>query len=193
MKDKKLLWTLFSSTFYLSAFTFGGGYVIVPLMEEKFVDELGWIDEDEMMDLVAIAQSAPGSLSVHAAVLIGYRMAGFTGALITAVGTFLPPFLIMTLVSYLYLAIRDNNIVQNLLMGMQAGVAAIIINVVYNMASKIVKDHNPVPIVVLILSLISGLVFQVNIVYILLFAGIVGAIETYLLIKKEDKIRKEKP
>lgn len=66
-KSKKtVLWKLFLSTFYLSAFTFGGGYVIVSLMKKKFVDEYHWIDENEMLDLVAIAQSAPGAVAVNA-------------------------------------------------------------------------------------------------------------------------------
>lgn len=185
MKDKKTLWTLFSSTFYLSAFTFGGGYVIVPLMEQKFVEELGWIDEEEMMDIVALAQSAPGSLSVQSAVAVGYKIAGFTGALVAAAGTFLPPFTIMTIVSYAYLAIRDNHFVQNLLMGMQAGVAAIIINVVYNMAANIVRQKKMTPILVMIGALIAELVFDANILYVLLIAALIGGITTIWDIKKE--------
>ena len=77
MKEK---WTkirkVFFSTLYLSAFTFGGGYVIVTLMKKKFVDELHWIDEEEMLDLVAIAQSAPGAIAVNGAIVVGYKLAG---------------------------------------------------------------------------------------------------------------------
>lgn len=145
-EQKSLYKTLFTSTFYLSAFTFGGGYVIVPLMEEKFVEELGWINEDEMLDLVAIGQSSPGPLAINTSILIGYRMAGFMGALVTTLGTVLPPFLIMSIVSVIYLAIRDNVLVNNLLLGMQAGVAAIIVNVVYSMAARIVKQKKLFPL-----------------------------------------------
>lgn len=79
MKEKNnghLLRSLFLSTFYLSAFTFGGGYVIVTLMKQKFVDELHWIDEEEMLDLVAIAQSAPGAIAVNGAIVVGYKLVG---------------------------------------------------------------------------------------------------------------------
>ena len=86
-KDKKFYWKLFSSTFSLSAFTFGGGFVIIPLMRKKFVEELSWIDEQEMLDLTAIAQSSPGAIAVNASILIGYRLDGFRGALITVLGT----------------------------------------------------------------------------------------------------------
>ena len=70
---------LFFSTFELSACTFGGGFVIIPLMRKKFVEELGWIEEDEMMDLTAIAQSSPGAIAVNASILVGYHVAGFPG------------------------------------------------------------------------------------------------------------------
>lgn len=77
MKTKKeVLWKLFISTLYLSAFTFGGGYVIVSLMKKKFVDEFHWIDEEEMLDLIAIAQSSPGAIAVNGAIVVGYKLAG---------------------------------------------------------------------------------------------------------------------
>ena len=75
-KNRKFYLKLFLSTFYLSAFTFGGGYVIVPLMRKKFVNEYGWIDENEMIDLIAIAQSAPGVIAINASLIIGYKLAG---------------------------------------------------------------------------------------------------------------------
>lgn len=184
-KDTSLYGTLFRSTFFLSMFTFGGGYVIVPLMEKKFVDELGWIDQDEMLDLIAIGQSAPGPIAVNTSILIGYRMAGVPGAMVTTLGTVLPPLGIMTALSYLYLAVRDNQIVNHLLLGMQAGVAAIIVNVVYNMGSRIVKQKKIIPVIVMILALIAGIVFNVNILYILLFAAIVGFITTFINLKKQ--------
>ena len=76
------LWKLFLSTLYLSAFTFGGGYVIVTLMKKKFVDEYHWIGEDEMLDLVAIAQSSPGAIAVNGAIVVGYKLAGIPGTLV---------------------------------------------------------------------------------------------------------------
>ena len=75
-KKSKVLRKLFFSTLYLSTFTFGGGYVIVTLMKNKFVDELHWIDEEEMLDLVAIAQSSPGAIAVNGAIVVGYKLAG---------------------------------------------------------------------------------------------------------------------
>ena len=123
MRSKKeVLLKLFVSTLYLSAFTFGGGYVIVTLMKKKFVDECHWIEEDEMLDLVAIAQSSPGAIAVNGAIVVGYKLAGVIGALVAIVGTVIPPFLIISLISVFYNAFRENYIIAQLLEGMQAGV-----------------------------------------------------------------------
>lgn len=191
MNKKSLYIKLFKSTFFLSMFTFGGGYVIVPLMEKKFVNELGWISEDEMLDLIALGQSSPGPIAVNTSILVGYRMAGVSGAMVTVLGTIIPPLLIMTVLAYIYIAVRDNPIVNNVLLGMQAGVAAIIVNVVYNMGKRIVVQKKKLPILVMIAALIAGIVFQVNILWLLLFSGIIGALTTFWELKyksdKEDK------
>lgn len=96
---KKILLRLFLSTLYLSAFTFGGGYVIVTLMKKKFVDEYHWIEENEMLDLVAIAQSSPGAIAVNGAIVVGYKLAGIAGTVTAIFGTVLPPFAIITVIS----------------------------------------------------------------------------------------------
>ncbi len=165
---------LFFSTFTLSAFTFGGGYVIVPLMHKRFAKELKWIDEDEMLDLVAIGQSAPGPIAINASILVGYRMAGIPGAVLTILGTVLPPLITITAISFFYIAFRSNKIIQSLLKGMQAGVAAVIVDVVITMAAKIIKNKKLLPVSVMILSFIAASFFNVNIVIILLICAILG-------------------
>lgn len=187
MKNNASLYkTLFKSTFFLSMFTFGGGYVIVPLMEKRFVNELKWITEDEMLDLIALGQSSPGPIAVNTSILVGYRMAGILGALVTVLGTIIPPLVIMSLLAYVYMAVSTNPIVNNMLLGMQAGVAAIIVNVVYNMASRIIKQKKIIPIIVMILALIAGIILQVNILWLLSISGVIGAITTYITLKKES-------
>ena len=136
-KNRKFYLKLFLSTFYLSAFTFGGGYVIVPLMRKKFVNEYGWIDENEMIDLIAIAQSAPGVIAINASLIIGYKLAGILGAIVALVGTVLPPLIIISIISLFYIAFRDNRIVNGAMQGMQAGVAAVIADVVFKMVGDI--------------------------------------------------------
>ena len=152
MKEKNnvhLLRSLFLSTFYLSAFTFGGGYVIVTLMKRKFVDELHWIDEDEMLDLVAIAQSAPGAIAVNGAIVVGYKLAGLLGALVAILATILPPFVIISAISFFYELFRDSFVISTLLAGMQAGVAAVIASVVWDMGGGIVKQKSALSLVIM--------------------------------------------
>ena len=111
MENKKnVLWKLFISTLYLSAFTFGGGYVIVTLMKKKFVDDYHWIEENEMLDLVAIAQSSPGPIAVNGAIVVGYKLAGMPGVLAAIIGTIIPPFLIISVISVCYNAWRGYRI-----------------------------------------------------------------------------------
>lgn len=174
-KDVKFYWTLFLSTFTLSSFTFGGGYVIVPLMQKRFVKELKWIDEEEMLDLVAIGQSAPGPIAVNTSIIVGYRMAGIMGSLIAVFGTVLPPLIIITIISFFYQSFRDNPVVSALLLGMQAGVAAVIVSVVIDMSAKIIKAKQVLPIVMMVLAFIAAIILNINIVIILLICGAVGA------------------
>ena len=129
--------TLFFSTLKISACTFGGGFVIVPLLRRKFVEELGWVEEQEMLDMTAIAQSSPGPIAVNASVLVGYKVAGIPGALTAALGTTLPPLFIISVISLFYAAFRDNPVVDMVMKSMLAGVAAVICDVVITMAGKV--------------------------------------------------------
>ena len=150
MKDKKnVLRKLFLSTLYLSAFTFGGGYVIVTLMKKKFVDQYHWIEEDEMLDLVAIAQSAPGPIAVNGAIVVGYKLAGLFGVAVAIIGTIIPPFVIIALVSVCYNAFRSNVIVGKMLEGMQSGVGAVIASVTYEMGAGIVREKNGISLLIM--------------------------------------------
>lgn len=181
MKNKKqILGKLFLSTLYLSAFTFGGGYVIVSLMKQKFVDELHWIEEDEMLDLIAIAQSAPGAIAVNGAIVVGYKLAGILGALTAITATIIPPFLIITVISYFYELFRENFLVSKILAGMQAGVGAVIASVVWDMGSGIVKQKNPSSLVIMAAAFVAACVFRVNVVYIILTCIAVGIVRTLL-------------
>ena len=146
-KAKKCI-KLFLSTFKISACTFGGGFVIIPLLRRKFVEELGWIDEQEMMDLTAIAQSSPGAIAVNASILVGYRVAGIPGAMLTVLGTVLPPLIIISVISLFYKAFRDNAIVNAAMAGMLCGVAAVILDVVINMIKGIFKQKGFILIII---------------------------------------------
>ncbi|HJD22494.1 MAG TPA: chromate transporter [Candidatus Gemmiger faecigallinarum] len=171
--------TLFLSTLQLSAFTFGGGFVIIPLMRKKFVEKLHWIDEQEMMDFAAIAQSSPGAIAVNASILVGYRIAGVPGALVTVAGTVLPPLVILSVISFFYAAFRSNPIVSMAMAGMSAGVAAVICDVVYTMGLSVIRQKRVLPVAVMAAAFAAACFFDVNVVVIILVCGAVGAWDTW--------------
>ena len=186
-QDKKTLIKLFLSTFQLSACTFGGGFVIIPLMRKKFVEELHWIEEQEMMDLTAIAQSSPGAIAVNASILVGYHVAGLVGALITVLGTVLPPLIIISVISFFYTAFRDNTIVNMTMTGMLAGVAAVICDVVITMGKGIFQKKRILPIAVLSVSFIAIRFWEINIILIILICAVIGAVDTLYMERKERR------
>ena len=186
-KDKKqVLRRLFFSTLYLSAFTFGGGYVIVTLLKKKFVDECHWIEEDEMLDLVAIAQSAPGAIAVNGAIVVGYKLAGMLGAAVAIVATIIPPFVIISVISVFYEAFRDNFLVSQMLTGMQAGVGAVIASVVWQMGSDVVRSKSAASVLIMAAAFAATCFFGVNVVLVILAAAGVGVVRT-LLAQRQKK------
>lgn len=171
---KKKLWTLFRSTFYLSAFTFGGGYVIVPLMKEKFVEELAWISEDEMTDFIALSQSSPGPIAVNASILVGHKVGGWSGAICAMLGTMLPPMIIISIISQFYVQFSQNIYVAGALRTMQAGVSAIIINVVYGMAMQIIQSKKWAYVVQMIVAFVLAYVLKINVLILILGSVVLG-------------------
>ena len=177
---KQVLRRLFFSTLYLSAFTFGGGYVIVTLLKKKFVDEYHWIEEDEMLDLVAIAQSAPGAIAVNGAIVVGYKLAGMLGAAVAITATIIPPFVIISAISVFYEAFRDNFLVSQMLAGMQAGVGAVIASVVWQMGSDVVRSKSAASVLIMAAAFAVTCFFGVNVVLVVLAAAGVGVVRTLL-------------
>ena len=175
LKKKHLLLELFLSTLYISSFTFGGGFVIVTFMKRKFVDELHWIDEQEMLDLVALAQSSPGAIAVNAAILVGWRVCGFAGMLTAVLGTILPPMIILSVISLFYAAFASNVYVALVLKGMQAGVAAVILDVTCSLGGSGLKEKSVFSIIIMAAAFAATFFFNVNVIYIILTAGLLGA------------------
>ncbi len=173
-------WTIFYNMFVISAFTFGGGFVIVSLMQKKFVEELHWLKEDEMLDLAAIAQSSPGAIAVNAAILVGFRMAGIAGMLVAVLGTILPPFIIIGIISIFYNEFRNNKVIALMLKGMQAGVAAVILDVVANLGKNVLKTRDYINIAIMVIVFVASYVFKVNVIYIVLACIAFGAVRTLL-------------
>ena len=194
-KDYSKLWILFRSMFVLSACTFGGGFVIVSLMKKKYVEELAWLEEDEMLDVTAITQSAPGPLPVNASVIIGYRIAGVVrvsggggggGALTAILGTILPPMVIISVISLFYEQFRTNPYIATALQVMRAGVAAVIFDVVINLAGNVVKTGRFLYMTMMVVAFVSTYFLGVSAMLIILVCLGIGLVDLFLDLKKNN-------
>lgn len=187
----KTLWQLFISAFTLSAFTFGGGFVIVSLMKKKFVEDLGWLSEEEMLDITAIAQSSPGPIPINACVILGYRMCGILGSVVGVLGTALPPMIVISIISVFYAQFRENRIIATALMVMRAGVAAVIFDVVINLAKNVVKTKRALYIILMLAAFIAKCLFGASAMMVILACLLIGICDLVytLKIKKKKKER----
>ena len=173
----RMLWQLFKATFLLSAFTFGGGFVIVSLMKKKFVEELHWLEEEEMLDITAIAQSSPGPIPINASVILGYRMYGVIGSLVALLGTALPPMIIISVISIFYAQFRSNRIIAIALQVMRAGVAAVIFDVVLNLAKKVVDTRRFLYIALMVTAFVGKVLLGVDAMVVILCCLVVGLLD----------------
>ena len=183
----RVLSTLFLSMLYISAFTFGGGYVIVTLMKKRFCDELGYITEQEMLDMTALAQSSPGPIAVNAAILVGMKAAGAWGMAAAVLGTVIPPMTILSVISVFYAIFRDNAAVALALKGMQSGVAAVILDVVLSMGEKIVKTGSTLRMLIMAGAFVAVFCFGVNVMLIIAAAALIGIVSALASSRKEVK------
>lgn len=185
--DKKsvILWQLFKATFTLSAFTFGGGFVIVSLMKKKFAEELKWLDEDEMLDITAIAQSSPGPIPINASVIIGYRMCRITGSLVAILGTALPPMIIISIISHFYTQFRTNEIIAIALQVMRAGVAAVIFDVVINLAINVIKTRRFLYLALMVCAFLCTVFLDISAILVILTCLFIGIADLLRILWKE--------
>jgi len=172
---KNKLATLFFSTLRISACTFGGGFVIVPLLRRKFVEDLGWVEDQEMLDLAAIAQSAPGPIAVNASVLVGYKVAGIPGALCATLGLVTPCIIVILLVARVLKAFGSNPVVQSVFYGLRPASAGLIAAALVGVA---------------MMSLIQWDLFQStgNVLDLVSIKGLILAVVIYFCTKKFKKI-----
>ena len=187
-KDYSKLWTLFKSMFVLSACTFGGGFVIVSLMKKRYVEELKWLDEDEMLDVTAITQSCPGPLPVNASVIIGYRMAGVVGSLTAILGTIIPPMVIISIISLFYNQFRTNPYIATALQVMRAGVAAVIFDVVINLAGNVIKTKRILYIAMMVIAFVATYFLDVSAMIVIIVCLCIGLIDLAFTMGKKGRL-----
>lgn len=184
----RMLWQLFKATFLLSAFTFGGGCVIVSLMKKKFVEDLQWLEEEEMLDITAIAQSSPGPIPINASVILGYRMYGVVGSLVAILGTALPPMIIISVISVFYTQFRTNRIIAIALQVMRAGVAAVIFDVVINLAKNVIATKRTLYILLMVTAFVGKVILGMDAMIVILCCLVVGLVDLAMELRSNRKV-----
>ena len=162
----------FKIFFKIGAFTIGGGYAMVPLIEDEVVNKKKWIEQDDFLDLLAIAQSAPGILAVNIAIFVGYRLRGVKGSLVTSLGSILPSFLMILAIALFFSAYKDNPYVEKVFKGIRPAVVALIAAPVFRMGKKAKLTWTTIwiPVVAALLIWLMG----VSPIWIIIMAGVGG-------------------
>lgn len=167
-KKSRILLDLFITFLKIGAFTIGGGLAMLPVIEKEIVDKKHYLDNEEIVDAFAVSQSLPGVIAINSAIYVGYRIAGFVGAVVTAIGVILPSFITILVIAILFPAVSGNIWIAKSLKGAKAGVAAVIATTVISLGKKTIKDVFSV--ILAVIAFVLAAVFDVSIV-IIIFAG----------------------
>ena len=189
MKKQNILWELFSTLFKIGLFTFGGGYAMIAFFESEFVEKKKWLDKDEFLNMVAIAESTPGPIAINSATYVGYKKAGIVGSACATFGVVLPSFIIIYIISLFLDAFLSLELVGYAFRGIQAGVVYLILSAGVKMLKGM--DRNPLSVIIMCTVLALMIAFSVlavsfSAIYFILIAGLVGLVAYYLIGKRKN-------
>ena len=182
MKLKTLL-QVFWSFFKIGAFTFGGGYAMIPLIQNEAVEKRGWVTDDDILEIIAIAESTPGPIAINSATFVGYRAAGVLGSMFATVGVVLPSFVIILLISFVLKQFQDIQAVQYAFHGIRAGVLALLCKSLWTMYKKSPKGW--AAYIVMAAAFVLTAIFDVNVIFVVIGCALFGLITSAYLKKKE--------
>lgn len=178
-----MLWQLFISFLKIGAFTFGGGYAMVPLIEREVIDKRGWVEREDFLDLLTIAQSAPGPIALNTAVFVGYRIKGLKGAFASVAGIVLPSFVIILLVAIFFADIRQNCYVDAAFRAMRPAVVALIVAPIVGLA----KGMNLWLLPIAALTAVAVWWWGISPIYVLISGALLGLMWSIIIVRKGGK------
>ncbi len=186
LKEKlSRLGTLLGVFLKIGAFTFGGGYAMIPLIEREVVEKKQWITSQDMLDIVAIAESTPGPIAINTATFVGYKTAGAFGAACATLGVVLPSFVIISLISLVLRQFRELVVVQFAFQGIRAGVLALIAKALWSMYKKCPKS--PLSYIIMALSFVVAAFTDVNVILIIEACALLGLVTSLVTARRETK------
>lgn len=174
---------IFSAFFKIGAFTFGGGHAMVPLIQKEVVDEKGWIEAEDFIDILALAQTAPGPVAANTSVFVGYKLVGVPGAVWALLGTVLPSFMVILAIAMYFTRIADSLIIQAAFSGIRPAVVALVASAAINIGKTAVRDLKGITICVL--AFLAVAIIGVHPIPVIIGSGILG----YVLFKDEEASR----
>ena len=183
MKKKNILWSLFSTLFKIGLFTFGGGYAMLALLESELVEKKGWLEKDEFLDMVAIAESTPGPIAINCATYVGYKRGGVIGSACSTLGVVLPSFIIIYTISLFLDAFLTFELVSYAFRGIQAGVVYLILSAGVKMLKGMKRDPMSITVmcsVLVIMLAFSVLAVKFSAILFILISGVAGLAVHYI-------------
>ena len=170
---KKII-EMFIAFFKIGAFTFGGGYAMIPLIEEEVVNNKKWIEKNEFMDILVVSQSLPGALAVNCSIFLGYKIGGFLGAIMALLAVILPSFFIIIIIAAFFMQFRNNYYVNAAFKGITAAVPMLVLVGAISLGKGLNK--NKITILTIILGLVGLIIFKLHPVVIIIMSAIYGTI-----------------
>ncbi len=178
MKKLKLLFEVFWVFFKIGAFTFGGGYAMIPLISRETVENKKWISEQDILDIVAIAESTPGPIAINSATFVGYKVAGVWGSAFATLGTVIPSFVIILLISFVLDEFENLTVVKYAFEGIRAGVLALVVKALYTMYKKCPKSL--ISYIIMALAFILAAIIKIPVIYCIIVCGLMGLISSII-------------
>lgn len=179
------LWKVFAAFFKIGAFTFGGGYAMIPLIQKEAVENHGWVTDDDILEIIAIAESTPGPIAINSATFVGYRAAGILGSVCATLGVVLPSFVIILALSFVLQQFQAVKVVQYAFAGIRAGVLALLIKSLWSMYTKSPKGWPAY--VVMAGSFILTAIFDINVLLVIIGCAVFGLVTAAMLERRERK------
>ena len=168
-----MLWEMFTTFFKIGSFTFGGGFAMIPIIQEEIVEKKSWISEEDFLDTISIAQSSPGPIAVNTSIFVGYRIKGLKGALVCTLGAVLPSFIIMLVIAMSFSKIRDSSILEKIFSGIRPAVVALIFSAVYTISCR--SHFHRKGLFVAFIAMLIIVFLNINPIYLIL-TGAIGSI-----------------
>ena len=181
----KRLWQLFVTFFKIGAFTFGGGYAMIPLIQREVSEKRKWITDEEILEVVAIAESTPGPIAINSATFVGYKTCGFWGSFACTLGVILPSFLIILAISGILELVQDMKAVKYAFMGIRAGVLALIIKAIVKMYKACPKGI--VSYIVMGLSFILAAIVKIDVIIVVICCAVIGLVSSIVAERRARK------